>query len=41
MRCATHAPVGVRGDTDVHNLAALEGQDNECVERLEVHGDHP
>jgi len=40
MRCATHAPVGVRGDTDVDDRAALEGDDNECVERLEMHSDH-
>src|SRR5580693_9320891 len=48
MRCATQAPVGcsfrstrrVRGDTHVHDPAALERDDNERVERLEVHGDH-
>jgi hypothetical protein len=30
----------VRGDTDVDNLAALEGGDNERIEGLEVDGDH-
>ena len=30
----------VRGDTDVHDLAAFEGDNNECVEGLEVRGEH-